>query len=397
MNYLYFQPAYVSKFLCDGSKCDAKCCKQWRIYIDKATCQKYPQDVKAHLRFDDKHGLHLIELDDKNVCPFLNADKLCRLQLKYGENFLSATCATYPRYTYDFGDFFERSLTLTCPVAAEMILFAKEPMQFELVEVSEKIHSQNGKIVKIPVACGEGLSRRMLEAQIAMLSILQERTLTIDQRLIVLGFFMDKLDEISTDGLNEYALLKLIDAYESKKFLAEQVPIMLQIIQFKPRKFIELILRLFNSLYSGTNYKYVRDVADVLQIVPDSNNRASVSQITTNYQRLAAAHNKFLNDYSIVLENYLINELLVNCYPWRFKESIVINYAMFITTYKIFELILFAATLKGLNSKGDLLKLTGWFDTRIVHSLGNDVHKKIFAQIQVELPALMESLLSGLP
>ena len=390
---LYFQPEYVSKFKCDGSKCDAKCCKHWRVYVDKATYQKYPQDVKAHLQFDNNYGLYLIELDDKNVCPFLNADKLCRLQLEHGENFLSKTCATYPRYTFDFGEFFERSLTLSCPVAAEMILFNPNPMQFELVEVSEQIHSQDGKIVKVKVACGEGLSQRMLETQIAMLSILQERTLTIDQRLIVLGFFMDKLEEISAGGLNEYALIKLVAAYESKQFLAKQVPLMIQTIQFNPRRFIGLMLRLFDTIYGGTNDKYVRAVADALGIVPDKNNRVSVSQIAANYQRLEAARHKFLNDYSTVLENYLVNELFMNCYPWRFTESISNNCALFLTTYKIFELILFAATLKGLHSKGDLLKLITWFTRQKVHSLGNDFYKKIFGQIKGDLLTLMESFL----
>lgn len=388
---LYFQPEYVSKFVCDGSKCDAKCCKQWRIYVDKVTYQKYPQDVRAHMQFDDKHNLYLMELDDKQCCPFLNADKLCRLQLEYSADFLSTTCTTYPRYTRNFKRFFERSLTLSCPVAAELILFNPNPMQFELVELSDEMHSLGGKIEMAHVSCSEKLAPRMLETQIAMISILQERTLTIDQRLVVLGFFLDKLDEITTGGVNEFALIKLIDAYESKQFLAEQVPLMLQTVHFNPRRFIGLMLKLFNTLYGGTNEPFVIKVADALQIVPDKNNRVAISAIVANYQRLAYKRNAFLATHSTFLENYLVNELFMHCYPWRYDKNVAANYGLFITTYKIFELILFAATLEGLDSKDDLIEIVSWFTRKINHI--KQLHDIIVKQLKSDSFGLMETFL----
>ncbi|MBR3745962.1 MAG: hypothetical protein IKN27_03280, partial [Selenomonadaceae bacterium] len=132
-------------------------------------------------------------------------------------------------------------------MAAEMILFDEEPMQFELVEVSEKIHSNGGKIDISPVYTAEGFGEHMLEIQIVMISILQERTLSIDQRLIVLGFFLDRYDELIADKILKSSdkldvLKKLITAYESKKFLAQQVPQMLATIQFDAKKFIDLML-----------------------------------------------------------------------------------------------------------------------------------------------------------
>ena len=121
--YLYFQPEYVGKFKCDGSKCDARCCKDWSIFIDEATYKKYPPEVTKHIEFNSERKTYVVKLNEKFFCPMLTENNLCSLQLKYGEDFLCSTCATYPRYTRDFEKFFERSLTLTCPVAAEMILF----------------------------------------------------------------------------------------------------------------------------------------------------------------------------------------------------------------------------------------------------------------------------------
>ena len=127
---------------------------------------------------------------------------------------------------------------MTCPVAAEMILFNEKPMQFEFVEVSEKVHSNGGKIGIAPVNTDKGFAEHMLEIQIALIAILQNRTLTINQRLIVVGFFLDKLTEIYFKDLGVEDLLKLIAAYKSKKFWAEQVPLMLRIVSFNSRKFI---------------------------------------------------------------------------------------------------------------------------------------------------------------
>ena len=223
--FLYFQPEYVGRFKCDGSKCDARCCKNWRIDIDAATYKQYSKlkpksiakEITSRMKFDSERGVYVVTLNANGFCPMLTEDNLCSLQAKYGVSFLSVTCSTYPRHTNAFGKFFERSLTMTCPMAAELILFNQEPMKFEFVEVPEKIHSRNGKIgLTTKIEVSDITAELMLEVQVAMISILQERTLSINQRLIVLCFFVDKLEEVYSRGLDEDELKKLIAVYESK-------------------------------------------------------------------------------------------------------------------------------------------------------------------------------------
>ena len=285
-----------------------------------------------------------------------------------------------------------------------MILFEREPMKFEFVRVPEKIHSAGGKIDFAPVLTVEGFAERMLEIQVAMISILQERTLTIDQRLIVLGFFLDKLEEL-TDIKTAFTeaetdvfvnnLMRLIGAYESKNFLSAQVPRMLASISFDARKFVGFALKIFESLYGGADVNFMSVVSDTLQIVPDENRRVSVSKIAANYESLAAEREKFLARCSTFLENYLVNELFMNCFPWRYVESITINYGVFVTSYKIFELILFAATLKGFDGKDDLLKIVDWYVTQADHS--KEFNERIFEQTRAakDIFTLMESLFCG--
>lgn len=396
--YFYFQPQYVSKFKCDGSKCNAHCCNAgWNIFIDKGTYSQYEQldsqEILSHMKFSSEHDGYFITLDEKKTCPFLNEKNLCRIQLAHGENFLSKTCATYPRITNNFGYFFERSLILSCPVAAEMILFECAPMQFEFVKVPEKFHSLGGKNFFQSIHSTKEVKEHFIEIQVAMISILQERTLSIDQRLVVLGFFVDRLEEIFSD-LDEDALKKLIAAYESKKFLADQVPRLLACVSFNAEKFIRFIIDFL---------EHVRDIKDDFDPVHDEKffgilcdvfklNVAEVSISVANYNGLADERKKFLADYSTFLENYLVNELFLNIYPWQFEGNFMKNFAAFATLYKFFEAITFSVWLKGLSNKKNLLELTCWFATKFDHV--DEYKQKIFSFVKNrdEPFSLMESL-----
>ncbi len=397
--YFYFQPQYVDKFKCDGSKCDAHCCQGWNIFIDAKTFEQYSQldsrEIVQHMEFYPDREEYLITLNDKRQCPFLNENKLCRLQLKFGEKFLSKTCATYPRITNNFGYFFERSLILSCPVAAEMILFEREPMKFEFVHVPEKIHSLSGKIAMQAIQATDELKEHVIEIQVAMISILQERTLTLDGRLIVLGFFLDKLEEIFSD-FDADALTKLIAAYESKTFLAEQVPLMIQSLNFDAEKFIRLILAVLDKVYDGENRfetardkKFMGAVVDVFKFNSDEKN------IVANFKALAEARKNFLTTCAAFLENFLVNGLFINILPWKFEGSLAQNFATFVTGYKIFELATFSVWLKGMDSKENLIELAGWFVTRFDHT--GEYKQRIFEHFKDkdEPFALMESLLEG--
>ncbi len=393
--YTYFRPEYVGKFQCDGTTCGNNCCElSWNIFIDAATYENYSQhypQIAEHIKFDDAKKQYVIVHDERGHCPFLTEKKLCRLQLEHGADFLSATCALYPRITYNFGKFLEQSMTLTCPTVAEMALFGREPLKFELVTVPTKKLGLNA--FEVP----EKFREHMIDIQVAEISILQERTLTIDQRLIVLGFFLERLEKISADELNIDALIKLIVAYESKNFLASEVPSMLASVHFNALNFVGLMLKIFESLYSvmhlESGRRFVNAVAETLQLKPDENNSVSAASVVDRYENLAAERKNFSASYATFLENYLVNNLFTNCYPWRFLASIMQNYAMFAATYKVFDLLTFAAVSNGLGGKDDLLKLVEFFTTQTDHMYG--FREKIFDNIKhiCEPVAIMNAFL----
>lgn len=399
--FLYFHPEYLSRFKCDGAKCNARCCKAWRIDIDAATYKKYSRikpkskakEIISHFKFDPKQNMYVVDLkqnfevteladgrkmysvnlDDNLFCPFLTEKNLCQLQLEHGEEFLSTTCATYPRRTFSFGKFFERSLTLTCPVAAEMILFEQEPMKFEFVEVPDTIHSKHGRIKITKISVSESDADLIRETQVTMISILQERRLTLDQRLIVLGLFLDRLQELISDTEDKELEMSLIEAYRSEDFLLTEMPPLFQNFSFDAKQFVTFMIKFIGhsmeSLRTKEGEKFLSAFEKVLGIKPDENGLVSLSVLAANFEKLTDARKKFSEKYSTFLENYLVNELFYSLYPWRFREhSITKNFAVFLISYKIFELVTFAATESGLGSKEDLLALVDWFMTRTDHN-----------------------------
>ena len=58
----------------------------------------------------------------KGRCSMLNDNNLCDLISFHGEAWLCETCRKYPRHVEEFEGLREWSLSLSCPVAAEIML-----------------------------------------------------------------------------------------------------------------------------------------------------------------------------------------------------------------------------------------------------------------------------------
>lgn len=360
--YRYFQPEYVKEFQCDGQACQAHCCKYWSIEIDRKTYKKYSHikpkkaanEIVRHIKKNDKADKYFVALDERRRCPMLTQDNWCMIQRKYGEEYLSETCVTYPRRTWGFNEFFERSLTMTCPVAAEKVLLAREPLKFEFVDVPEIIHSNRGRIStpfpQVPVE----LWRCFPEIQSAAISILQERSLSIDRRLIVLGFFLDRLDEICKN-FRAGEIEKMAAIYRSAGFVQEQAPLFAQVVQFDVKEHIRIIFTTFETLYGGDSLfknedkKFIDAVVETLQVQVDENDRIAIGVLVKNYSELADFRKDFVERFETVFENFLVNEFFMNTYPWRFRGSIAYNYGVFVTIYKMLELV----TMSLANSKSN--------------------------------------------
>ena len=382
---VYFQPEYVNKFKCDGQTCKAQCCKYWTIYIEPDTYKKYsaikPESASKaiidHLEKMPNTDRYFVNLNSKCFCPFLTEDNFCSIQKKYGEDYLSYTCTTYPRITFKIGDLYERSLTLSCPIAANLILNQTEPMSFEQAEISIKKHWKSCRnMVKIRDIPSD-LVPYVVNIQYASISILQERNLTIDQRLIVLGYFFTQLEDmINQNKLEEIETLSMI--YTSEDFFKDQVPELIKSIEFNIRNYFKMVFDIFGILYGKEDevkaeaQKYLDYIVKALEIKIDDDGTVAIDEFVKVYNKNASTRTMFLQKYSNIFENYLVQEFFSGIYPWRIKDSISINYVLFIATYKILELIAVSMAITKPNAEfldKKVIELISWFVKKIDHDV----------------------------
>ena len=317
MSCVYLQPKYMENFKCDGRICPANCCKRnWKIEIDVETFNKYAQiesnehELTRHIFTDD--GKFFIR-QENGACPFLNNDGLCSIQLERGEENISQICRSYPRQIYKIGGIIERTLTLSCPLAAQLILSGGR-IEFETREIELPDWAERQLI-----ACEPKIPPKILpyaiEIQLTSISLLQERRLTLNQRLIVLGFYLRQVEEIFNRGDFE-TILTLNKIYTSEEFFLAQVPILIDSVKFRRKEFVKLMSSVTKTLRDGASQKFI-------------------SQI--NFDFGGKVRKKFLRKYAQVMENFLVNEFFGGVYPFRIEGTIQHNYALFAVTFKLFE------------------------------------------------------------
>ena len=72
-----------------------------------------------------------------STCPFLTEGMDCSIQVALGEDYLSRTCDTYPRAYSKIDDTLERSLYLSCPEAARLILLRPGGIKLSAPELGQ--------------------------------------------------------------------------------------------------------------------------------------------------------------------------------------------------------------------------------------------------------------------
>ena len=312
-----FRPTYVKDFKCDGRACSSRCCRDWRIFLDDGTREKFltlpAADYTEIFRLVDEDA-RAFKMKPSGACPFLDENFLCRLQLKHGEEFLPAICQSFPRVTYKIGEeIFSQSMTLTCPVAAILILLRAEPIDFEVVDTlkARQVFDFTARI---------SAAEKFLDTQRAAIKILQRREFSLNRRLAELCKFFGE------DNFADF------DAKNHALTLAE----------------------IFGETY---------DAALTAE---------KKSQLAAAY--LAHRENilpKIRENFSGVLENYLVNEFFMRCYPNAFSGDEKFNCRVFVTTYRAIE---FAAVLTTISrtrlTLEDFLEMLCALNDKLDHSRG---------------------------
>ncbi len=120
-------PKYFMNFKCIADKCPDTCCSMWQVVVDRESAEYYKsinsdfgRTICSLMYSDDEGDIVFKNID--NHCPFLNDKNLCDIHTNIGQEHTPCTCKMYPRFKTSFGGTEEWGISLSCPVAAQLIV-----------------------------------------------------------------------------------------------------------------------------------------------------------------------------------------------------------------------------------------------------------------------------------
>ena len=208
----YKKPQYYDNFTCIADRCPDTCCAGWQIVIDDTSLENYGKisgtfGERLQKSIDWEEGIFR---QNQRRCAFLNQENLCDLYRELGADSLCDTCRMYPRHVEEYEDLREFSLSLSCPVAAEMILGCKEQVRFleEEDDVEEQEEYEDFDII---------LFDWLEEAREVLLEVIQDRSLPVSARMLVLL----NVSFLSQKALDQGILLEMDLSAEVEKAVSE--------------------------------------------------------------------------------------------------------------------------------------------------------------------------------
>ncbi len=383
-NTIILQPKYVADFQCDGLKCNAKCCgSKWKISIDVDTYKKYQRVKNPVMR---KKILSSIKPSTNRIgfeinfgkgtsCPLLCEDNLCYVQLNLGEEALSNTCKGYPRVVKQVGKYQFRLLSMTCPIAAEKALFYSDGIDIQQVSIEDDTAAWKLAANRVEKkSIGDDLAA--IHVIMGGLSLLQNDYYTFEQRLVLLGLFLDKVEDCQQD-LD--AITGIIDYYNSCEFQQD-------------------ISGLWDNwqYYETAHKQFMTGTFKILQQEKQLQSIAPWLASNINYDILYEERNHLVNDcIGNVLEHYWQHEWIFRIFPFALQGSFMHNYFAYVIAYEICQLYIYSTyELYKTGNKNDILEILGSFSKMLDHREGflNALVKKS-AYFEREPLKLMQVLL----
>jgi lysine-N-methylase len=359
------------------------------VLVDKTTYEKYQKFPEGDLRSLVQLHLSLntvgasdtlyakIEPSPSNQCPFLAADHLCGVQKEFGSEYLSATCSIYPRVLNWVNGELETSLYLSCPEAARLVLLHPESTQAEgnvasshfRTDQFSRLASDNGAIHK-PFSYFD-------QVQALVVTVIQDRTRPMWQRLFLLGTLCCALDEIKSAEQDPRVPELIRDYLEIIATGALRVE--LERIPETHATQFDIVLRLTDQRIraGGCNNRFLECWEAFLQGIDYSTDSTPTSCAQRYEQAEEEFFRPFFAQHQFILENYLLNYVFRTLFPFGREASahhtpqgILGEYMLMITQYTLIKglLIGMAGHYREAFSTEHVVKLIQSFSKSVEHS-----------------------------
>jgi lysine-N-methylase len=327
------QPRSYHAFRCIGADCEDTCCVGWIVNVDKSTYENYQRCDDAELgpRLHELVSIRTDSSSDDNYarinlngpsCPFLS-EGWCAIQKKLGEEYLPIMCSLYPRVMNVVDDVLQRSLDLSCPEAARVVLLDPNPMQFD----EDEGPPRDPRLANLSVlrTTSNGKSDKPYEHFRAIrgfvIWLLQYRAFPLWKRLVILGSLCDQLQAMAAAGRNSQ-IPGVLEAYRNgvDRDLSGQA---LDNHRAQPAAQLELVLELIVGRISS-DFTTPR-LLECYKKFMEAMEWTVESSMTDIGRRYAAAHAEyfapFLSGHGYMLEHYLVSYVHRTLFPLGPQES----------------------------------------------------------------------------
>lgn len=349
-------PDYFTEFKCIGSACEDTCCAGWNIEIDKKTYEAYRKiqqpemkeklqnSVKFNPKSASERNYAQFELNNNKQCSMLLNDGLCSIHKELGEEYLCNTCAIYPRVFMKVGDVIEKSLTLSCPEAARIVLLREEGIGFiEMQEpkntrglLNKHLHLENNPY--------------FWDIRIFIIQLMQSRQQSVEIRLILLGLFLQKVGQLKETEL-ERELPILMQDYlnrlDNETFIASLKNIKGN-LNFKFNIARELIR--YRMSGGGASEKYLAILHQLLEgLNLEEDDKQQLQDIENSISKYQEAYDNlyepFMQKHGYMLENYVVNYIFKSLFPCDYK-TLFESYMMLVIHFALIKLHLIGMSVK---------------------------------------------------
>ena len=201
----YLMPDYFVHFACKMGRCRSACCVGWPITISLEDYYRLlSAPCSSPLRGRIDCGLHPLNRPTREEyaqisprydgnCPMRMDDGRCGLHSELGEDALPFVCRLYPRGVRAEGDY-ECSLANSCEGVLELLMEKEDSIAFERREMTFDLPEPRGRTVFF-----ETVGREQ-EIRLWLISFLQNRALSLPERLMALGGALTRIDRALSAG-----------------------------------------------------------------------------------------------------------------------------------------------------------------------------------------------------
>ena len=354
INIMLRYPKYLKEFRCIADKCEDTCCAGWDIDIDKITFKRYfkvnNQEMKKMFQKNVHNNQYCtsedidygrVKLKDNKRCAFLDDNNLCMIYSNIGEDYLSNVCTCYPRITNIIDGNYEMTLDVSCPEAARKVLSLKDGIKFVTEKVTLNKHIISGNIDTKSKELKGTIFMHFKKIRQKSIDILENKKYSLDERLYILGNLLDNITELGESDTR--SIDRYIDRYKDKDaldlYMSDDMRYMIQISFFKG---LLDKLDVFKEVASKTFKAYTEKVLKGYDFVDN---------ITEKSQEYVEAYKKYNNDimskYGYIFENYLINFIYNNLFPFSDNDVAFHGYIMLLIRYSYMRFFLVGLMLDG--------------------------------------------------